>query len=701
MASTYNSSSLFPLSYSRKWSSLDSFPTPLLPATLDDSLGLLVIFAVSIAYLSRGRFWDKKDPLHHLWFEKPQADLGERGLASLNRSIAIKLEETNKDIVIFWGSQSGTAERLAVRLSRELRRRFGIEAILADLSDYDAASIAQIPSTKVAIFILSTYGDGDPPDNVNELWSWIAANEDASLRSLRYAGFGLGNSNYNAYNRVIDVVAEAFDKLGAQSLLSVGKADDLRGSTVEDFLSWQDALFGALTTILHYRQQDFGYQPTLSTVYDESMDIIDLHLGEPIEPRQGKKGDPERSKIHLLPLKESRELFSNSERSCLHLEFDLSHHAQLKYKTGDHLAVWPQNPEEAVERLLDVLGVQSQRNLPLSISIAEPGTELKFPTPTTLNALFKHYLDICGPISRDLLSSLIQFAPSKSSKSLLEQLSSDGAACTQYLARKYVTIGQLLVDLGGAGTTWSSIPLSFLLEYLPPMKPRYYSISSSSVVQPQSIAITTLVSNIPINGDINNRLPGLTTNYMARMTPPSKLHAHVQRSRFKLPISATTPLILIAAGTGIAPFRAFLAERMRLHRMNRLIGRCLLFYGARSAHSEFLYADELAQVHKELGTALVEVVTAFSRDEAEGQGSPITGKCYVQDQVKERFGDVATLVLEKNAWIYICGSAGMGQGVGRVMGECFEGEMGWDGERYREWAAQMKRTRKWQEDVWG
>lgn len=542
----------------------------------------------------------------------------------------------------------------------------------------------------------------------------------ADLRNLRYAAFGLGNSNYNAYNRVIDIVAKSFDTLGAQSVLSVGKGDDAKGSTVEDFLSWQEALFGIMKIALNYQEQEFVYVPVLSTTFDASIELAEVHHGVPIAPLQVKKGELEQSKIYALPLTEARELFSNSERSCLHLEFDIGQFPQLKYKTGDHLAVWPQTPTEEVERLLTVLGLQSQREIPISISAIEAGGKSKLPTPTTLNALFGHYLDICGPISRDLLSTLVRFAPSKSSKRRLMHLSSDGAVCSEFLGRKYMNIGRLLTDLVDDGTSWSSIPLSFLLEYLPPTKPRYYSISSSSVVHPQQLAITALVSNTPLEDDMRNYIPGLTTNYMNRLKlhleapetenqsplpltilPHRHLHAHIQRSRFKLPLKATTPLILIASGTGIAPFRAFLAERTRLHRMNLPIGRCMLFYGARNTNTEFLYADEIAKVVDELGTALVEIVTAFSRDPLEAQGRPATGKWYVQDRVTERFGDVAKLLLEENAWMYVCGSAGMGQGVARVMDQCFEQDMGWTNMQYREWAAQMKRTRKWQEDVWG
>ena len=125
--------------------------------------------------------------------------------------------EQKKSIVIFWGSQSGTAEGLANRLVRDCRSRFGLDALAADLSDYDPESIANIPEAKFAIFIISTYGEGDPSDNANHFMSWLDSNKTVQFSNLRYAAFGLGNKKYKFYNRVVDVVAKELDQLGANT----------------------------------------------------------------------------------------------------------------------------------------------------------------------------------------------------------------------------------------------------------------------------------------------------------------------------------------------------------------------------------------------------------------------------------------------------------------------------------------------------
>lgn len=128
-----------------------------------------------------------------------------------------------------WGSQFGTAEGFANRLARELHQRLGLDALSADLSDFDSKTITLLPRSKIAIFILSTYGERDPSDNAGPFWDWLTKLTDSgALPSLRYAAFGLGNTQYRHYNRIVDVVDRALQKAGAAE---------------EDFLAWKDDLF--------------------------------------------------------------------------------------------------------------------------------------------------------------------------------------------------------------------------------------------------------------------------------------------------------------------------------------------------------------------------------------------------------------------------------------------------------------------------
>jgi NADPH-ferrihemoprotein reductase len=135
----------------------------------------------------------------------------------------------------------------------------------ADLSDYDAETIALIPATNLTIFILSTFGEGDPSDNAVAFWEWIEK-ADVSLSNLHYMAFGLGNRNYKYYNRVVNVVSAGLNKLGAKSLMPVGKADDATSATKEDFMTWRDELFLFFRQELHFEEGVMKYEPTLSVI---------------------------------------------------------------------------------------------------------------------------------------------------------------------------------------------------------------------------------------------------------------------------------------------------------------------------------------------------------------------------------------------------------------------------------------------------
>ena len=349
------------------------------PSSPADILALTAITLGSISYLLKGITW-KKDPYYYKFFERPQlSDSSISNAKKETRNIAQKLAETGKNLVIFWGSQSGTAEGFAHRLGRECHLRFRLEVIVADLSDYDAETIALIPEDKFAIFIVSTYGEGDPSDNSAGLWNWLHKSKETSLSSLRYMAFGLGNSNYKYYNRVIDVIAEILNNFGAKALMPIWRADDAHGATEEDFTAWKESLFSVFRQTLRLQEKEIEYIPTFSVIKYDSLEPIDLHHGEPSHPREKVKTAAACSPIRALNIKTSRELFNSSHRNCLHIDLDLIDHPDLHYKTGDHLGVWPMNPDEEVDRLLDALGSKNEQNVPMTIKSLDPRRQSQNP----------------------------------------------------------------------------------------------------------------------------------------------------------------------------------------------------------------------------------------------------------------------------------------------------------------------------------
>ena len=339
---------------SHSFGSLDTPGTVLrLPqhVAFDDLAAMAVLATVTMVYLFRGSIWDRPDPYVYKMYERPQQNMVSTNVQQVTRDISKMLKQTvsdlesyyckvrhflthwlqGSDIVVFWGSQSGTAERLANRLCREVKQRFSKKALAADLSDYEPPSLAALNQTQSAIFIVSTFGEGEPSDNTSHFWQWLEITRGSTLKALKYAALGLGNSNYKYYNAVIDHIANRLDALGATCVLPVGKADDAKGETEEHYLDYKYRVFNILRAIFNCQEHDPVYKPSLEVTEDASVQACEVHHGDRWTQINNRMTNRLTSPDHALPVKAARELLENTQdRSCVHVEFDLSGQAGLK-----------------------------------------------------------------------------------------------------------------------------------------------------------------------------------------------------------------------------------------------------------------------------------------------------------------------------------------------------------------------------------
>ncbi|KAJ8128019.1 hypothetical protein O1611_g5617 [Lasiodiplodia mahajangana] len=460
-------------------------------STYHDIILIPLILLASTFVYNRGSLLPRRDPYAYKLFERPQCRLGPQAFRpSSTRNIAEKIEASNADLVVFWGSQSGVAEGFAQRLAGEFTRRFKKAALVADLSDFDPQTVALIPRTKLAAFIMSTYGEGDPSDNALEFASWVTSEAEGSLEGLQYAAFGCGNRNYRHYNKTIDDVVTGLSSRGAKAMMPTGKGDESNRATEEDFLEWKRNFCSLLVSRFGLVEYELGYEPEIEIIEDDPEVAVQLPSHDPFlrgtTLRQGL------SKVVPIPVATQHVIatYQESDRTCVHLELEFSAHREIKYKTGDHISIWPVNPAEEISSLLQILELESKKDTQIRILPRDSSySELKVPSPTTPYALFAHYLEICAPVPRESVLFLADFAPTARAKAELRALAQTKDAYAQFLKHHIVTLSRLLnyVTMIEPSVTWAGLPLPFVVDILPAMKPRTYSISSSPAVSPRQI----------------------------------------------------------------------------------------------------------------------------------------------------------------------------------------------------------------------
>jgi len=585
-----------------------------------DVVVLSVIFLGTVAYLTKGKYWGvTKDPYANSFANTNGQKAGR------TRNIIEKMEESGKNWIIFYGSQTGTAEDYASRLAKEGKSRFGLETMVADLEDYDYDNLDAVPSDKVVMFVLATYGEGEPTDNAVDFYEFImgegvsfSTESDPPLGNLNYVAFGLGNNTYEHYNSMVRNVNKALEKLGAHRIGEAGEGDDGAGTMEEDFLAWKDPMWSALAEKMGLEEREAVYEPIFGIVDRDSLTVesTEVYLGEPNKMHlEGMaKGPFNAHNPYIAPIAESYELFSVKDRNCLHMEIDISK-SNLSYTTGDHIAIWPTNPGVEVDNFLDIMDLTEKRHNVISVKALEPTAKVPFPTPTTYDAIVRYHMEICAPVSRQFVASLAAFAPNEESKAEATKLGGDKDYFAERVSAHHLNIGGVLRTIS-KGQKWTNIPFSALIEGITKLQPRYYSISSSSKVQPKKISITAVVENQMIPGR-ENPFKGVATNYLLAlkqkqngdpspepfgltyeiMGPRNKydgIHVpvHVRHSNFKLPSDPAKPIIMIGPGTGVAPFRGFVQERAKQAQDGVEIGRTLLFFGCRKPEEDFMYKNE-------------------------------------------------------------------------------------------------------------
>ncbi|XP_006113360.2 NADPH--cytochrome P450 reductase isoform X1 [Pelodiscus sinensis] len=565
-------------------------------------------------------------------------------------SFVEKMKKTSRNIVVFYGSQTGTAEEFANRLSKDAHR-YGMRGMAADPEEYDLSDLSRLSEidNSLAVFCMATYGEGDPTDNAQDFYDWLQET-DVDLTGLKFAVFGLGNKTYEHFNAMGKYVDKRLEQLGAQRIFEVGMGDD-DGNLEEDFITWREQFWPAVCE--HFGVEATGDESSIrqyELVVHTDINMNKVYTGEMgrLKSYESQKPPFDAKNPFLAPVTLNRKLNQAGERHLMHLELDISG-SKIRYESGDHVAVYPANDTTLVNQIGEILGADLDTIMSLNNLDEESNKKHPFPCPTTYRTALTYYLDITNPPRTNVLYELAQYATDLGEQEHLRKMASSAAeGKTLYLSWVVEARRNILAILQDVPSLRP--PIDHLCELLPRLQARYYSIASSSKVHPHSIHICAVVVEYETKTGRLNR--GVATTWLKNKVPSENGHKltvpmYVRKSQFRLPFKASTPVIMIGPGTGIAPFVGFVQERAWLKQQGKEVGETVLYYGCRHENEDYLYREELAQFHKE--GALTQLNVAFSRDQAQ--------KVYVQHLLKRNKEGVWRLIHEGNAHIYVCGDA--------------------------------------------
>jgi cytochrome P450 / NADPH-cytochrome P450 reductase len=578
-------------------------------------------------------------------------------------------------LLILYGSNTGTSEAIARQIAEDATIR-GFSPTTGELD----AHAGRLPTDGAVVVVTASY-NGTPTDNSVRFVEWLTGGALAAdaLAGVRFTVFGCGDHDWaDTFQRIPRLIDTELEAHGATRIHPRGEgdqSDDMDGQ----FRDWYRGLFESLAT-------------ALGAVSVQPEDIVKGHRYEVEIVAEPTAADALIAEFgaRRLVVAENRELQVKtapkpSERSTRHVVFKLPQ--DLPYREGDHLGVLPHNGPAQIDRVLARFGLAKDAHVRIrSNAVGKPFLPVDRPVPLSL--LLAGYLALQDVAKRSDIEVLVDYTEVPAEKAALAAFCGDDpesvARYREHVLAKNVSLIDLLDEFPSC-----SLPFNLFVELAPPLKPRYYSISSSPLVAPSECSITVAV----VEGKAHSgrgTYRGVASGYLAGLAPGTAVECFVRRPSvpFFPPASSATPMIMVGAGTGVAPYRGFLQARAAMKARGDVVGEAMLFHGCRHPAQDHIYADELTAFAR---AAVVELEPAYSRPDA-------GDKCYVQHRIAARAERVWELI-GRGAVIYVCGDAStLAPAVEHAfMDICRKKNGGGDA---KAWLASMKADKRYVVDIW-
>lgn len=494
------------------------------------------------------------------------------------------------DINILYGTETGNAEEIAETFEGKLKEH-NFNALLWDMDDFPKETLADVEHLFI---ICSTQGVGEPPINALDLYDYLHSDEAPQLDTVNFAVLALGDQDFPDFCQAGKDFDHVLGELGANRVADRVDCDFDFEETAEQWI----------TNMLELLSQTSSNMDTI----DEEDEIVTID--EPEAPFS--RSNPFQAEVLTNAVLTQPE----ASREVRHLELSLEGYSEA-YEPGDSLVVIPHNDSSLVVSLISALGWEADTNIKLS-----DNEEAR-----SLNDALKYDFEISK-----LTPGLLHNAAELFGNPMLNANVQKSEWIQDYI------YGRDVIDLIQDFTPVSLEPhmLPQLLRKLPP---REYSIASSNQVNPYSVDITVRVVKYESH---RRERQGVCSGQLADRTQiGDKIPVYLKKNpNFKFPYNNHTPVIMIGAGTGIAPYRAFLQEREHL----QLKGNQWLIFGNQNYDADFLYRSDL-ESWLEKGV-ISKLDLAFSRD--------TENKIYVQHRIEENGADFYKW-LRNGATVYLCG----------------------------------------------